>query len=271
MTIILWLAGIYIVVLIGAVLLNRHFIYMANPERMTPVEAGVSGVSEIALKAGDGTPLVVWYAPARPDKPTILYFTGNAGSAMHRSEKITRIQNDGYGVLVMNYRGSGGSGGSPSEKALVADAFHVYDWLIGNGVPADEIVTYGESIGTGVAIQLAEARRVRALVLEAPLTSVPDVGQKTYFFVPLWLVLQDQFRNLDRIGNVHAPLLIVHGERDAVIPAAHGRRIFDAANEPKRFVPFADGGHNDLFSHGAWDAVRRFLEELPQTKSLASA
>ncbi len=271
MTIILWLVGIYVVVLIGALLLNRHFIYLPSPDRITPVEAGVSGVSEIDLHAKDGTLLVVWYAPARPGKPTLLYFTGNAGSAMHRSEKITRIQNDGYGVLMMNYRGSGGSGGSPSEKALVADAFHIYDWLIANGVPANEIVAYGESIGTGVATQLAEAKPMRALVLEAPLTSVPDAGQKAYFFLPLRLVLQDQFRNLDRIGNVRVPLLIVHGERDAVIPPSHGRRIFEAANEPKRFVAFPDAEHNDLFSRGAWDAVRRFLEDLPQTRSLASA
>jgi fermentation-respiration switch protein FrsA (DUF1100 family) len=266
----LWLLGIYVVVIIGAVLLNRYFIYVVSPERLTPVEAGVSGVSEISLKAEDGTPLVAWYSPARDGKPTLLYFTGNAGSAMHRAEKIARVQNDGYGILVLNYRGSGGSGGSPSEKALVSDARHVYDWMIGQGIPAREIVAYGESLGTGVATQLAAARPMRALVLEAPLMSTPDVAQSTYFFLPLRLILADQYRTIDRIGEVRIPLLIVHGAKDRVIPISHGEKIFAAANEPKRFAPFPEGGHSDLFSHGAWDVARDWLEALPAAQRQAA-
>ncbi len=145
----------------------------------------------------------------------------------------------------------------------MADAITAYDYLAGLGVKPEEIVLYGESLGSGQAVRLAGQRPVRAVILEAPLTSTVDVGQKVYFFLPLRLILTDQFRNEDNIRHVTAPLLIVHGQQDSVIPADHGRRIFAAANEPKQLELLPAGAHSDLFDHGAWGKAEAFLAALP--------
>ncbi len=257
----LWIIGIYVTICIGAWYGNRWFMYFPDPTRVAPAEAGLSGVAEVELKTGDGETLIAWYAKAKPGQPTILYFHGNAGNAAGRAEKIETMRMGGAGVFYLNNRGYGGSTGRPTEKDNVADAVTAYDYLRGAGVEAGGIVLYGESLGTGQATQLAGQRQVRAVVLEAPLTSTVDVGKRTYFFLPLGLLLSDQYRNIEDVAKVTAPLLVLHGEQDGVIPVAMGKRVYAAANEPKKLELFAQGRHSDLFDHGAWERVRAFLAE----------
>ncbi len=121
------------------------------------------------------------------------------------------------------------------------------------------IVAYGELLGTGVATRLALQRPVKALVLEAPFTSVVDVGSQVWWFLPLRLVMTDQYRTIDRIGSVTVPLLILHGARDSMIPVAQARQVYAAANEPKQLAILRQGDHNNLFDHGAWQKVEAFL------------
>ena len=128
------------------------------------------------------------------------------------------------------------------------------------GVSPRNIVAYGESLGTGVATRLALLRPVKALVLEAPFTSVVDVGRQVWWFLPLRLVMTDQYRTIDRIGSVKVPLLIVHGARDSMIPVTQARQVYAAANEPKTLAILRRGDHNDLFDHGAWTKVTAFLD-----------
>jgi len=190
----------------------------------------------------------------------ILYFHGNAANAANRAEKIERIIASGFGIFYLNNRGYGGSDGRPTEEANIADALAAYDHLIARGVPAERIVAYGESLGSGQAVPLAAQRRVAAVVLEAPLTSTVDVGRRVYFWLPLrWLVV-DRYDNERNIRAVTAPVLILHGERDSIVPVEMGRRLYDAAKEPKRIELFPRAGHNDLFDHGAWEKARAFLE-----------
>jgi uncharacterized protein len=203
--------------------------------------------------------LVAWHVPARDDKPTILYFHGNAANAANRARRIELIQENGFGVLYLNNRGYGGSGGRPTEEDNVADAIAAYDHLIGFGVPAAKIVAYGESLGSGQAVRLAAARPVAAVVLEAPLTSTVDVARRTYFWLPLGLLITDKYNNERNIRSVTAPVLILHGEQDGVIPVEMGLRVYRAANEPKRIKLFPQGTHDDLFEYGAWEKTRAFL------------
>jgi pimeloyl-ACP methyl ester carboxylesterase len=175
--------------------------------------AGLDGVEEIEIVVKEGVRLIAWHAPAKSGKPTILYFHGNAANASNRVAKIELIREHGFGVLYLNNRGYGGSGGRPTEEDNVADAIAAYDHLTGFGVPAGEIVAYGESLGSGQAV-----RPVAAVVLEAPLTSTVDVGRKTYFWLPLGLLITDQYYNERNIRSVTAPVLILHGEQDNVIP-----------------------------------------------------
>ena len=257
-----WLAATYAAICVVAYFGNRLFMYFADPTRIPPAAVGLAEVEEIEITDADGVILIAWQAPAKGDRPVVLYFHGNAANAANRAEKIERIIASGFGIFYLNNRGYGGSGGKPTEKANVADALTAYDHLIASGVPAERIVAYGESLGSGQAVPLAAKRRVAAVVLEAPLTSTVDVGRRVYFWLPLHWLVTDRYDNERNIRAVTAPVLILHGERDSIVPVEIGRRLYDAANPPKRIELFPQGGHNDLFDHGAWEKARAFLESL---------
>jgi fermentation-respiration switch protein FrsA (DUF1100 family) len=162
----------------------------------------------------------------------------------------------------LNNRGYGGSAGRPTEANNVADAIAAYTHLRGLRVPSNKIVAYGESLGSGQALRLAAARPVGAVVLEAPLTSTVDVVRSAYFWLPLSLLITDKYDNERNIRSVTAPILILHGEQDEVIPIEMGKRVFRAANEPKRMEVFPQGTHDDLFAHGDWEKTRSFAESM---------
>jgi fermentation-respiration switch protein FrsA (DUF1100 family) len=256
------LVGIFLLFCIVARLLHRYFLYIPNPTRVAPKDAGLLVTEEVVFKAGDGTRLIAWYRPAQPGKPTLLYFQGNCGNAADRAGKIKAIGSDGYGVFMLNYRRYGGSGGRPTEKRIAADAVSAYDYLRGLGVAPHDIAVYGESLGTAVATRLSLQREVMALVLEAPFTTVVDVGRLMWPLLPLQYIMADQYRTIDRIGEVTVPLFIIHGGRDNVIPLDHARAVLHAANEPKTLSVVPRAGHNDLFEQGAWVRVRDFLASL---------
>jgi fermentation-respiration switch protein FrsA (DUF1100 family) len=256
------LAGIFALIVIIGRLLHRYFIYIPDRARVDPKDAGLERVEEVVFRAADGTKLIAWYLPAQAGRPTLLYFTGNSGNTANRASKIKAIAGDGYGVFMLNYRRYGGSEGRPSESRITADAVSAYDTLRGLGVAPHDIVAYGESLGTAVATRLSLQRHVEGLVLEAPFTSIVDVGKLMWKYFPLDLIMADQYRTIERIGAVTAPVFIVHGGRDAVIPLDQARHVFHMAAEPKTMVVVPQAGHNDLFERGAWEKVRFFLESL---------
>ncbi len=262
MQVVLWLVGVYLAICILGFLFSRHFMFLPDPTRVPPAMVGLDGVQEVEIKAADGTKLVAWYSPAQPGKDTVLYFQGNAANAANRAPKIQTMRADGTGVFYLNNRGYGGSEGRPSEAANVADAVAAYDHLRGLGIPAEAIVAYGESLGSGQALRLAVQRPLKAAVLEAPLVSTVEVGRRTWWFLPLDIILTDKFANEKNVRSVHTPLLILHGDQDEIIPVEHGKRVFAAANEPKKLELFPAGHHADLFDHGAWERVRAFLAGL---------
>jgi fermentation-respiration switch protein FrsA (DUF1100 family) len=262
LNLLLALVGIFALFCIVTRLLHRYFVYVPDTTRVAPKEAGLSGVEEVVFKAADGTRLIAWYQPAQAGKPTLLYFPGNSGNTADRAGKIKAIVSDGHGVFMLNYRRFGGSGGRPTEKRNAADAVSAYDILRGLGVAPDDIVFYGESLGTAVATRLCLQRQPKALVLEAPFTSVVDVGLLMWPLLPLKFIMVDQYRTVERIGQVGVPLFIVHGGRDSTIPLNHARRVFHAANEPKTLSVVPRAAHNDLFEQGAWTRVRDFIASL---------
>jgi len=262
MGLILSILAVYAAICVAAYFGNRQFMYFPDPARIAPEEAGLDGVEEVEISATDGTMLVAWQAPAKEGKPTILYFHGNGANAADRAPRIAAMGQDGFGVLYLNNRGYGGSAGRPTEENNVADAIVAYDYLVERGISPEQIVVYGESLGSGQAIRLAATRRVAAIVLESPLTSTVDVAQTTYFWLPLRLLITDQYDNERNIRSVTAPVIVLHGEQDRVIPVEMGRRVYRAANEPKKIGLFPNGGHVDLFDYGAWEKVRAFLASL---------
>jgi fermentation-respiration switch protein FrsA (DUF1100 family) len=265
MTVLKWLlvlaAGGYLAVLAAMLIFQRALIYFPDPRRHDPVQAGLPAARVVELKSADGTPLLAWYVPAQPGKPLIVYFQGNAGGLDLRAERFGKLTDDGAGLVALNYRGYGGSGGSPSEQGLIADANVAYDFAT-KEAPPSRIVVFGESLGTGVAVALASEREIGGLILDAPFTSAADVGASVYWFAPVRLFMRDQFHSDRRIGKVRAPLLVLHGERDVVVPISFGEKLFAMANEPKRMQRFPQGGHVNLDSHGAMPVIKEFLASL---------
>jgi len=237
---------------------QRALMYHPEALRTPPAAAGLFDVQELVLDTADGEKVIVWYMPPRRDLPLVLYFHGNAGSLRNRANRFRALTGDGYGLVALSYRGYGGSTGSPSEVGMIADAQAAYAFA-GARVPTERIVVFGESLGTGVAVALAATQRIGRLILEAPFTSAIDIGARAYLFLPVRLLMKDPFRSDQRIAKVTAPLLVLHGERDGVVPITLGERLFALANEPKRFVRFPAGTHVDLDQHGALDAVRSFI------------
>jgi fermentation-respiration switch protein FrsA (DUF1100 family) len=243
-------------------LTQRALMYHPETFRTPPAMAGLPDVQEIVLDTADGEKVIVWYAPPRRDLPLVLYFHGNAGSLRNRSDRFRALVKDGYGLVALSYRGYGGSTGRPSEAGMITDAQAAYAFATAR-VPPERIVVFGESIGTGVAVALAATQRIGRLVLESPFTSTADVAARVYWYLPVRFLMKDQFRSDQRISKVTAPLLVVHGERDQVVPIALGERLFALANEPKRFERFPAGHHVDLDRYGALDTVRSFIAAAP--------
>ena len=237
---------------------QRSLMYFPETIHTTPAAAGLPQAEEVTLTTSDGEHIFAWHVPPRDGKPVILYFHGNGGALRYRVERFTRLITDGIGVVAVEYRGYGGSSGSPSERGLIADAEAGYAFAAAR-YPAQQIVLWGESLGTGVAVALAAEKPVGRVILEAPFTSAAAVGAKHYWYMPVRLLMTDQFHSDARIGKVTAPLLILHGVKDQTVPYAMGEQLFALANKPKHIVRFLDGGHEDLDKNGALIAVGRFL------------
>ena len=243
----------------GLYLFQRQLLYF--PDRAHPELFGLQqlGVREVTLSTEDGLSLLSWYVPARPGRPVIAYFHGNGGHIGYRAERLLRFSREGFGVLMAEYRGYGGNPGTPSEAGFYADGRAALAFLDREGVAADRVVLYGESLGSGVAVALTVQHEIAALILEAPFTSVAEVAQQHFPYVPAARMVIDRFDSFSRIGRVKAPILVLHGERDRVVPVRYGRALFDAAPEPKEgwFAP--DAGHEDLARYGSLDVAVAFI------------
>ncbi|MCC7348679.1 MAG: alpha/beta hydrolase [Variibacter sp.] len=257
-TAIILLAG-YLVVGAAMYVFQRSLMYFPETARTPPAAAGLAA-DEILLRTHDGETLVAWHRPPADGKPVIVYFHGNAGSLRLRAERFGKLTANGTGLLALSYRGYGGSTGRPSEAGLLADAEAAYAFAAAR-YPAERIVPFGESLGTGVAIALAAEHPVGKLILDAPFTAAVDLAAAVYPYLPVRLLMKDQFLSRERIGQVRAPVLILHGELDRVIPIRFAERLYDLVQSPKRFVRFPRGTHVDLDSQGAQEAIRAFLAE----------
>jgi fermentation-respiration switch protein FrsA (DUF1100 family) len=257
-----FLAAIYIVVAAAAFVMQRRLMYFPDPARVAPSVFALAGVEERELETADGATLVAWHGRAAPGQPTLLYFHGNAGNLASRAERVRKYLERGIGIFILSYRGYGGSTGSPSERANVADAKVAYDALRKDGVAVEDIILYGESLGSGVAVQLAAEKPVGGLILDAPFTSIVDVAAKAYPFLPVNRFILDRYDTMRHLSEVHAPLLVLHGEDDEVIPVAMGRAIYDAAKGPKEIVTFPNAGHTDHHLVGSYAEIFRWIDNL---------
>lgn len=239
---------------------QRSFLYAPDRTRPDPVLSGVPEMTVRELVAADGTKLLAWYSPAADDtRPLIVYFHGNAGHIGGRGMKMKPLMEAGFGLLLLSYRGYGGNPGRPDEMGLYADARAAMDYARDQGVGGERLVIYGESLGSGVAVQMASERAIAALILEAPFTSLTQVAFEKVPYAPIPLLIRDRFDSIKKIGAIKTPLLLVHGEKDRTVRVAHGRKLFAAANEPKQALFLTDAGHGDLYDFGVAAQVADFI------------
>jgi uncharacterized protein len=263
LTVLKWFALVAAIGYLGGVAVlffeQRSFIFpVPQTFRTAPAAAGFAEAEEQVLTTADGEKVIVWHLAAKPGHAVILFFHGNGDFLAGLVGRFRDITQDGTGLVALSYRGYAGSTGRPSERGLLLDAQAAHAFALAR-YGAERIVPWGFSLGSGVAVALAADLPVGKLVLEAPYTSITDLAAAKLPFMPVGWLLRDQFHSDRRIARVRVPLLIMHGERDVTIPIKLGERLFALAREPKQFVRFPEGGHDDLEDHGAIETVRHFI------------
>ena len=239
---------------------QRSLTYFPDATRPAPAESDVPELAPVSLETEDGLSLLAWHTPPRVSgAPSLAYFHGNAGHIGMRGFKVRAYLNAGLGVLLTTWRGYSGNSGRPTEDGLYADGRAARAFLRAQGCGDDRQILYGESLGTGVAVHLAQETAPAALVLEAPFSSIVDIARGRFPLLPVGLLIVDHFDSAAKIGKVGAPVLIVHGERDRTIPVRQARKLFKRAREPKEAVFIPEADHADLMDFGLPTYVLEFL------------
>jgi fermentation-respiration switch protein FrsA (DUF1100 family) len=240
---------------------ESSFIYFpARTLDAGPRDYGLAA-DEVRPTASDGVRLHGWWIHGRGQR-VLVWFHGNAGNISHRLDNAKRLVDRlGLDILLVDYRGYGLSEGSPDEAGLYRDGLAMYDEATRRGFPPERIVLFGRSLGAAVAVEVALARRAGALILETPFRSVPAMARDLYFFVPGFLI-RSRFDVEAKIARVDVPTLILHGDRDEIVPLAHAVRLFELARPPKRFYLIRGAGHNDTYLTGGEAYLREWEEFL---------
>lgn len=266
-------AGAVVVLVVAALVWliwagQRRLIYFPFGSVPHPRDAGLANAEQVAFVTADGLTLQGWFVPAPrpPARFTVIVFNGNAGNRAHRAPLAAALNAHNLAVLLFDYRGFGGNPGAPGEAGLAADADAALRFALAKpGVDASRLVYFGESLGTAVAAPLAAAHPPAALVLRSPFMSMADVGQFHYPILPVRLLLRDRHDTSAIIADVRAPLLVIAGSRDSIVPLDQSRRLFEIASEPKQMVVIDGADHNDaalLAGRQMIDGIARFLEGL---------
>lgn len=264
------LVAVAVYVALGAFMyfFQSRLLYLPNiPSRAhmaTPAALGLD-YDSVRIDTDDGVTLDAWFVPAANARGTLLFFHGNAGNIGDRLESLAIFHRLGLNCLIIDYHGYGKSEGSPGEAQSYLDAEAAWEHLLqARGFKPEEIVIFGRSLGGGVAAWLAARVKPAGLILESTFTSVPDMAAKVYPFFPVRLLARIRLDAKTAVASVTAPVLVIHSAGDEIVPLGHGRALFDAAPEPKRFLELR-GGHNDgfLVSRDIYVAgLSKFLQEI---------
>jgi hypothetical protein len=241
--------GFALMILLAALFQDRMVFFPDADIAGTPERLGLD-FEDVRLTASDGVRLHGWLVPRAGDElsPVVVFFHGNAGNISHRLEMFEIVHNLGLSCLMIDYRGYGRSQGKPSEKGLYRDAEAAWNWLVRHKeVPPGRIICWGRSLGGPVAARLARDKQPGAAIIESSFTSLPELGQTIYPFLPVRLIARLHFPTKRFLEQLSCPVLVVHSPEDEVVPFSFGRELFESAPEPKRFLRIS-GGHNNGFA-----------------------
>jgi fermentation-respiration switch protein FrsA (DUF1100 family) len=269
-----FLAVVLVAVLALIWLGQRRLIYFPDTGLPSLDRAGLTGTEAVTFETADHVRLGGWFVAGsgQSPRPTVIVFGGNAGHREYRAPLATALRQHGLNVLLVDYRGYGSSGGTPTEDGLAADARAARSYLFSRtDVDPARIVYFGESLGAAVAVRLAVEHPPAALILRSPFASLADIGRHHYPLLPVRLLLRDRFASIDRAHRLGSPVLVVAGTRDTIVPIEHTRRLFEAITAPKTLVELA-ADHNDealLDGEEMIQSIVRFLEGLNLAARLA--
>jgi|TARA_B100001079_G_scaffold47252_2_gene38562 hypothetical protein len=252
----------YFALLISTYIFQRNLLYHPKINNYYGHQLSVA-VEKTIIKTQDNVELLSWYhnKNLNSDK-TLLFLHGNAGSLENRIEKLNHFGNMKLNFLIVAWRGFNGNKGKPTEKGLYEDARSAIKWLNSKGITEKSIIIYGESLGTGVAIEISQNKNFAGVILEAPFTSMTDVGKDKYPFLPVSLLLKDKYESDKKIKNVKSPILVMHGKVDNIVPLYMGKKIYKLANEPKHFFVQEYGDHMMDYDERLLNELKKFIQSL---------
>lgn len=260
MQLVFYLGSFYAALIVLMFVLQRHIIYHPQQGMGQPADYGFVAAKQVEILTKDGERLIGWYAAPTTKSEIIVYFHGNAGHLGDRASKLRAFAESGYGVFSVSWRGYGNSTGSPSEAGLMEDARAAITWL---KLSPENLILYGESLGSGVAVRMATEFDARLVMLEAAYISVQKRGQELYPWLPVKYLLRDNFDSLHFIDKIHAPLVMIHGDKDTIIPVAHGKTLFEKAVQPKKIYIYEGVGHTDFTMEQILAPLTTALSEMP--------
>jgi len=240
---------------------ERFIFYPSATIEHTPRQVGLK-FEDVFFTTSDGVRLHGWFVPHPEPRSSLLWFHGNAGNISHRVENI-RLLHDKVkvNVFIFDYRGYGRSQGRPSEAGTYRDGEAALDLLRRKlGADASKIILFGRSLGAAVAVEMATRFDSQALILESPFISVAEMARVVLPFLPIGALMQTRYDISSKIKNIRAPLLVLHGDRDTIVPFKQGKAVYDAAPEPKRFFTIAGADHNDTYIAGGEDYFRQLRD-----------
>ena len=258
--IIIGIIVIYVSLLVILFIFQRNLMYHPSENNYFGDKLKVN-IEKVNIKTSDNINLLGWFHKKDLNKfKTIVYFHGNAGTLDNRIHKLNHFKDMEVNFLIIAWRGFSGNKGSPTEEGLYIDGLSAVNWIINQGVKEEDIILYGESLGTGIATEIAQNKNFAGVILETPFTSMIDAAKEFYPYIPVNLLLKDRFENFKKIKNINSPILIMHGEQDTIVPFKMGKKIYQLANEPKYSYFTKHDDHMMVYDELMINTLKNFIK-----------
>lgn len=225
---------------------QRSLLYFPERNVAEVAEYGVTDTQDLLIKSTDDTEIQIWYHKPTTGKELIIFYHGNYSHLGYRAPKFRELIDMGYGFIAPSYRGFGKSSGTPTKEGILNDARAAINFAIEQGHKPEDIILIGESLGSGVASQIATEYKFKGIMLITPYRSIEARASEIYWYIPVKYLIKDNFNNIDNISNIHSPILLVHGTQDDVIPHSHSEALIALANEPKKLILYEGKTHSNI-------------------------